>query len=143
MLEQRGCLGPQTHLPKGKSPAAGQGGDTFTLESHRCIRSIFFKNSQCGAKVENRCSREGTDGHPPGAKAWVCRHWELPSAPQPSPQGWRVQLSPVPDLGQELAGGHQGSRLEFQGCYTFPLTPPKTQGCYIMFRALSHCECLW
>lgn len=64
-----------------------------------------------------------------------------PVGPPPlPPRGSRVQLLVAPDLGQELAGGHQGSSLGFQGCHTFPIIPPGSQGCYITLGALSHCR---
>lgn len=59
----------------------------------------------------------------------------------PRVSGVRLLAAPwSSDLGQELAGGHQGSCLGFQGCHTFPIIPPRSQGCYIMLRALSHCN---
>lgn len=148
-----GAPRPQTHLPEGKGPAAGQRGDASqeplalnlgcTLEFRHYVRSTSFKAPQVipawgrgGGPLLSRTDRRVFPWHQGLSLSAV-------GAPTQSPRGSRGQLLAAPDLGQELAGRHQGSCLGFQGCHTFPTILRRSQGCYIMFRAMSHCECLW
>jgi hypothetical protein len=141
--------GPQRLLPRGKSTAAGQRGDTgmsplalapsCTLECHSYISPCISKALRV---VLASSPREQDIRVSPQAEDWACFQWEfwLPSPASPHPQG----LSHPSQPHLTLAGRHEGSRLEFQGCHTCGHPPsPRSQACYIMFRALSHCRCLW
>lgn len=110
--------------------------ENLTVTSDLCFLKLPKVMPAWGQGGERLLSR--TDR---GASPWSPgRGLSSMGAPRLPPRVSGVLLLAAPDLGQELAGGHQGSCLGFQGCHRFPIIPPRSQECYIMLRALSHCD---